>query len=560
MSELKLLRIEAGDSQKNLVDKVNSNFSNLIIYGGGPYGRIGPKGPDGIKGSKGPKGSYGDLGTRGTIWTVGPCQPGLTGSITGDWWMDPNNLNSVYKLSSSNTWVPQGFSLSGFDLFSVQGPLNTLSGVTNRYGYFFSSNTPINYTLLISDNPSIISGTESSPNPLPNPQYTKFVISADGSDPNKKILEFNKSAYINSGSYNSGTPRFFWDQGATAERGNYGLRFTNYSRTTWDFGSSLVSLKSSSGSFSLKSTRFNAYINSSSQFTVNSTGNVDLNFVSGTATFSTRNFTYGGSLFTISTQLNVTANATLNPSVDPGLKLTSTNSQTGNLRYLYGAISNSGAQLFRATQSGGLLIGIFGDGYIYYDKRINSIQNQQTVTQTSTTTVGATTVNWTTVVPSVAVNTGTGNFYYSNNGADYIISKSPSASSGERGICLWTPATGGSAGFNGGWLNMVENGEAITFRVHSSSSTPGLEDFRYIGLNTSNAQDGSPESTTSGNYSYADLGSGVRATTVDFTIINIAGGGSTGGSRRWFRVYYSAWGGNLSQPQCGILQTYNSTA
>ncbi|WP_248785741.1 hypothetical protein, partial [Escherichia coli] len=94
--------------------------------------------------------------------------------------------------------------------------------------------------------------------------------------------------------------------------------FTNYSRTTWDFGSSLVSLKSSSGSFSLKSTRFNAYINSSSQFTVNSTGNVDLNFVSGTATFSTRNFTYGGSLFTISTQLNVTANATLNPSVDPG--------------------------------------------------------------------------------------------------------------------------------------------------------------------------------------------------------------------------------------------------
>ena len=72
MADLKLLRIEDGDSQSNLTDKANYNFASLLASGGGPYGRIGPIGPDGAKGSSGPVGSYGYFGGRGTIWTVGP--------------------------------------------------------------------------------------------------------------------------------------------------------------------------------------------------------------------------------------------------------------------------------------------------------------------------------------------------------------------------------------------------------------------------------------------------------------------------------------------------------
>jgi hypothetical protein len=558
MSELKLLRIEEGDSQKNLVDKVNSNFSSLITFGGGPYGRIGSKGPRGQKGVKGPQGSFGDLGARGTIWTIGPTQPGLTGSLTGDWWLDTAGENAVYKFSISNSWQPQGFSLNGFDLFSVQGPLSILSGLSDKFGYFFSSTTPANFTFLMSDNPAVISGTESSPNPLPNPQYTKFVISVNGSDTTKNILEFNKSPYINSTGYNSGTPRFFWDQGATASRGNYGLKYTNGGKTTWNFSNSSLNLRSTSSSIFFKSTGFNTFLNSSSIFTVNAVDRVDLNFVGGTVNFSSRNLSYGSNIFTISSQLGANSNPTIGFSADYGLNFTSTNSQTGNLRYIYNAIPNSNASLFKSTQSGGLLFGVFGDGYVYYDKRVNSIQNQQVITETTSSTVSATTVNWTTVVPSIAINTGTGNFYYANNGIDYIISKSPSAAVGERGICLWVPATGGSVNNNSGWLNLTENEESISFRVHSSSQN--LENFRFIGLNTSQTQASPPNNVAPTNYSYADLGSGVGASTVDFTIINITGTGSNSGSKRWFRVYYSAWGGNLTLPQCGILQTYNSTA
>jgi len=71
MPDLKLLRIEEGDNQKNLVDKVNSNFSNIITFGGGPYGKLGQEGPEGDKGATGPVGSYGDMGARGSIWVVG---------------------------------------------------------------------------------------------------------------------------------------------------------------------------------------------------------------------------------------------------------------------------------------------------------------------------------------------------------------------------------------------------------------------------------------------------------------------------------------------------------
>ena len=47
MKELKLLLLEKGDSQKNLVDKANFNFSQIISFEGGPYGKIGPEGKTG---------------------------------------------------------------------------------------------------------------------------------------------------------------------------------------------------------------------------------------------------------------------------------------------------------------------------------------------------------------------------------------------------------------------------------------------------------------------------------------------------------------------------------
>ena len=64
MEELKLLLLEKGDSQENFIDKVNFNFSQIISFEGGPYGKIGPEGKTGNKGNVGPTGSFGYQGIR----------------------------------------------------------------------------------------------------------------------------------------------------------------------------------------------------------------------------------------------------------------------------------------------------------------------------------------------------------------------------------------------------------------------------------------------------------------------------------------------------------------
>lgn len=561
MADLKLLRIEDGDSQSNLTDKANYNFASLLASGGGPYGRIGPIGPDGAKGSSGPVGSYGYFGGRGTIWTVGPCQPSVSSSVSGDFWLNVENSNTVYQFGNG-AWSLYGFNLKSQDLFSIEGPLTTSLGASSKYGYFLSSNTPINYTVVISDNPAMGTlATQISPNILANPQYSKFVISTNGTDPNRNILEFSKSAYSASPAFSASTPRFRWlVTGATADPlgiyGVYGLGFRsegslNISLPTTDF-----ELRSTSRFVYLNSTGFNFYINSSQAFTTNSTGNTVFDFGSGVARFSTKNISYSSGQFNISTSLNVYTGSLDN---NPPLSLLSYSSLAGNLRYLYNAASNSNAILFRSAQSGATLFSVSGNGYVYMNKKVNSIQQEQTLTQTLQSTYNAVTVNWTTVTPSITATTSATSLFYVNNGSNYVIKKSASASAGERGICLWTPATGGSFGNNGGWLNLVENGEAISFKVHSDDSVTTANHFKYIGLNTTNDPLGSPSLVTAVyNSEIAVLPA--ASSSVEFTIVNITGTGGTSGTRRWYKVYYSAWGGGLTGPYCGVLTTFNATS
>jgi len=559
MAELKLLRIDEGDSQKNLTDKVNSNFSNLILFGGGPYGRIGGQGPEGAKGPTGPKGSYGDLGRRGTIWTVGPCQPTPTTSVDGDFWLNTDNSNTVYQFDSSGAWSLYGFNLKSEDLFRIYGPVSNSLGSSSKFGYFLSPNTPINYTVVLSDNPSMgILGTETSPNLFANPQYSKFVLSVNGNDPTKNILEFAKSDYT-APSFNAGNPMFYWDQGATASRGDYGLRFRNYDKTKFTVPGSTLRFESTAAGFSMDSVGFNMYMNTAQLFTVSVLNNIYFDFNNGTALFSTKNIGYSSGQFNISTGFNVYSEAT---DTAPPLHLISASPTTGNLRYLYNSTPNSGAFLFRVIQGTGILFSVYGDGYVYMDKRVNSLQPPQTITQTVSGTYLSTNINWTTLVPSIAMNTAAGDYFYCNSGSDFVVQKSPSASSGERGICIWTPATGGAVGFNSGWLNLVEDQEAITFRVHSSNPGSTADCFRYIGLNTSQSPNTLPNPFSAFiNESIATLPAGEYASTAEFTVVNVKGAtGSTGGTKRWYKVFYSAWGGNLTNTCCGVLTTCNSTS
>jgi hypothetical protein len=554
MAEIKLLRLEYGDSQKNITDKLNYNFSRLILFGDGPYGKRGKIGPDGPKGPKGPTGSFGDMGDRGSNWSVGPSAPSPDVSIDGDFWMNTSNGNELYYFQSGN-WIDYGFAVNTSDLFSVFGPVSTSSGVSTRSGYFISSGTPINYTFVLSD-AIITDGTdENNPNLVTNPQYSKMVISIDGADAGKNIMEFSKSEYANNPLFFAKTPRFYWYQSLMG--GPYGLCFGSGDSISFNLNQSSLSLSSGVGyDFLFNSLGFNASVNTSQGFASAGNGNFSLNLNGGNILFSTSNISYSNSQFFFSGALSVSTNA--NDTAAP-LQLASNSPTTGNLRYVYPSGPDSNAVLFTANQISPSYINLFsvaGDGLVYYNKKINSIQTTQTITQTvsSTTSLGVS-VNWTTVVPSIAMDGTPGSYYFASNGTEYNIEKSTLATAGDRGICLWTPATGGGIDNNGGWLNLLNDGECINFRVNCTSGN-----FRYIGLNTSNSPNNPPSNGTIPNYSYYDLGSLSAARSIDFTILNVTNAGNTNSSRRWYIVYFSAWPDNpAGDVICGSLSTYGST-
>ena len=565
MPDLKLLRIEEGDNQKVLVDKINSNFSDILIFDGGPYGKIGDQGPQGDPGQIGPTGSYGDMGSRGSIWTIGATDPGLTGYLNNDFWLNtsPGLGNQIYQFSSTG-WNQYGFGILSADIFKVYPQLPTSTGNSTYNGYTIRSVNPSNYTLVLSDN-SLVGASAST-----NPQYSKVVIAINGGATGKNLMEFTKSSYSGNTSFNTKTPRFYWTSTATTTALKYGLSWKNGDSLFFDIplGQLKLSTISSGGSNSrYRSTGFNLNLTGSQGLSVTTGGNFILNSTSaGTLLLSNRNIktilSYIFEMYGVSFNFS---NPPLNSSLPP-VWLESTKSNSGNLRHKSNVISSRVSRLFQAYTLSENIFDVKANGEVWYNKGINSIQPAQTVTPTVTgnTSIAGPTVSvqWYTAIPG-AVYSGAGGTASQriscNNGTDFVITPSVSGPSATIGVCLWTPATGGSGNDNnGGWLNMLNNYEAINFRVRTDSESKLI---RFLGLNTSNTFTVSPNAPSS-SFQAIDLtgSNSFGASHIDFTIMNITGTGSTGGTSRWFKVYYSAYGGNISGSKCGVMYTTNSTA
>jgi hypothetical protein len=564
MPDLKLLRIEEGDNQKVLVDKINSNFSDILIFDGGPYGKIGDQGPQGDPGQIGPTGSYGDMGSRGSIWTIGATDPGLTGYLNNDFWLNtsPGLGNQIYQFSSTG-WNQYGFGILSADIFKVYPQLPTSTGNSTYNGYTIRSVNPSNYTLVLSDN-SLVGASAST-----NPQYSKVVIAINGGATGKNLMEFTKSSYSGNTSFNTKTPRFYWTSTATTAALKYGLSWKNGDSLFFDIplGQLKLSTISSGGSNSrYRSTGFNLNLTGSQGLSVTTGGNFILNHKStGSLLLSNRNITsvVSGSFGMPGVSFNFTN--PLNNSLPP-LWIESTLSSSGNLRHRTNVISSRVSRLFQAYTLSENIFDVKANGEVWYNKGINSIQPSQTVTPTVTGNVSMSgpivSVQWYTAIPG-AVYSGAGGTASQriscNNGTDFVITPSVSGPSATIGVCLWTPATGGSANDNnGGWLNMLNNYEAINFRVRTDSESKLI---RFLGLNTSNTFTVSPNAPNP-SFQAIDLtgSNSFGASHIDFTIMNIKGTGSTGGTSRWFKVYYSAYGGNISGSKCGVMYTTNSTA
>jgi hypothetical protein len=565
MPDLKLLRIEEGDNQKVLVDKVNSNFSDILTFGGGPYGKIGDQGPQGDPGQTGPVGSYGGMGGRGSIWTIGPTDPGLTGYINNDFWLNTRTGlgNPIYQFSDSG-WNPYGFGLLSQDLFRVYPNVPTSSGNSTYNAYTLTSVNPSNYTLVLSDNSLV--GTSA----ITNPQYSKVLIAIDGGATGKNLLEFSKSDYSSNTSFNTKTPRFYWTStfiGFT----KYYLSWKNGDSLFFDIPTGELKLSTNTNAAfnsTYRSTGFNLNLSGSQGLSITTAGKFVMNFAStGTLLLSNRNIKYlisaGGNRFEMPITFNFTN--TLNGSLPP-LWIESSAANSGNLLYRANVISSNVSRLFLAYTSSEIIFDVKANGEVFYNKGINSIQSVQPVTPTvsgnATNIFGAfpIIVQWYTVIPGAIHSAGTSTSRINaNNGTDFVISPSTFGPSSTVGICLWTPATGGSGNDNnGGWLNMLNSYEAINLRVRSDSESKFI---RFLGLNTSNTFSVAPNDPV-GSFQGIDLSGAntVGASHIDFTIMNIRGTtGSTGGTSRWFKVYYSAYGGNIVGNKCGVMYTTNST-
>jgi hypothetical protein len=549
MQELKLLLLEKGDSQKNLVDKVNFNFSQVISFEGGPYGKIGPEGKSGDKGPTGPQGSFGIQGERGNTWSVSITEP--IDPLNGDYWMNPLENNEI-RVYNSGSWDLYSININTLGIFRDFGPLQTPSGVSSKRGYFTSLPYPILNTLVLSDS------TLSDGSSVANPQYSKVLISTDSQNPDRRILEFTKGDY-QGGAFDPISPHFYWNPGPTSSNGNYGLNFLSPGGI--DFNSSgNITIKSIIGSIAFIGGLPNQLLfNQGGSFSLNSyngnskilpnAGANSLNF-----NFSNLSFQSGFDSHQGYVPLDIQTSGTTGSQAS--LNVVANSFIIGNLYYKMDEIypsTRGESYLFKATNSSNESLEISGRGDFKVNKTIYPLH--PLATNVPVLDGG---VRYSVFTPTVSLNGQTGGQSFNvSRGTDYY-SDTLLLLGSSRGISLWTPATGGSSYIdNGGWLNLLGDSEYFNFRVHwwnpEQSSTEG---FRYIGINTTETKNDSPGSGTQ----IYDLGSGNYCHSVEFTIMNISStAGGTGGSNRWFKVLYQAYGGNLSTPVCGHLYTNGST-
>jgi hypothetical protein len=94
MPNLTIINLNPGDTQEDLINKINQNFDSIVSNGGGPQGADGKQGDQGPVGPEGPIGDAGVPGERGTRWFLSNSTSGPAGGtapnseiLIGDYWV-----------------------------------------------------------------------------------------------------------------------------------------------------------------------------------------------------------------------------------------------------------------------------------------------------------------------------------------------------------------------------------------------------------------------------------------------------------------------------------------
>lgn len=194
--KLNTKQIFQDDSKKDVIDKVNYNFDQVLSFGVGPDGHMGPKGATGIFGPAGKKGATGLSGPRSNKWDSGGNQP--YESVEYDLWIKDDGDLDFY--SATGSWNFTGFNFYNSLYFKLYNGIEGPAGVTDKYVIGFKDTLPglaSAYSFVVGDSP--LSTLDSNPN------KSKLVVSVDD-QVTRPLFSFLKS-----GSSSSGFPSFYWD-------------------------------------------------------------------------------------------------------------------------------------------------------------------------------------------------------------------------------------------------------------------------------------------------------------------------------------------------------------
>lgn len=495
MPNLTILNLTSGDSQQDIINKVNANFDSLVSNGGGPQGSQGEPGQQGPIGPVGPKGDVGQQGVRGTKWFVDVSEPiGGTGDqeiIEGDYWIDTSDNNSIYEFTSSG-WVDTGNDFIAEELFSI---IPGISGPTgSRNAIVFSSPFPSNQTLVLSDSVSFSNTV--------NPTYSKLLISTNGNN-DFPVLEFSKTNVSGIGTpadFNR-HPQFRWLNPASQ---NYNLLFSvPQDMFTLRSGKDLT-LRSSGGSLNVNGS-LGVNITSGSLLNITSTGQMTFSSGSSVMNFTSQNFNISSSSFTSTIPFSITSSVSgfafnvRNTSASGNGLVVSTNSTTSS-NFLVN-LSSGGTSRFYVR----------GDGKTYATKVSNAFsQYTSAVPDFNVTYFTGTLTSFFTIGTNLVV------------GNTLVTSLTP-AGSHVRALAIPVGATAPNS-----WTAILGDNESIQVRIMSSGSTDTIRAIGAQLASTVPLEANSVIFTTATNF-------------IDLTIIRKSGVND-------YRVYYTTCNGN-----CGVL-------
>jgi len=490
---LTILNLNQGDSQEDIINKVNSNFDSIVANGGGPQGQKGDQGDQGAAGGVGPKGDPGQEGTRGTKWYVQSTQPtGGTSSplLVGDYWVDTINSNKIYVYGSSG-WTDTGFNLQSTEVFEIIQGISGPAG--NKNAVVFNTPSPELNTLVLSD--SVLTTSTA------NPTYAKLLVSTNSTS-DYPLVEFSKTNASGIGTpadYNR-HPQFRWYEPSSS---NYNLLFSvPQDSLTIKAGGSLT-LSSTASNLSISGNN-GVSVSSGSSLTISSLGVMNFNSGSSVMTFTSQKFNLNASGFSLTVPLTLSSSTS-------SYVLTLTNTGSGGVLSSSASSTSSSYFLANFLSAGTARFQVRNDGRVRFSRSISGLSFLTSSTYDSQNYIGFWCDMW-------YLNTSR-----INNGNSINVNLTTTGGSYYRGVSLVVGASD-SASFT----QLLENYDSITLRVFATDLKP----IRVVAYQTSSG--GSFPGT------YADLGAS-GAYSVEFTIIRLASSSS-------YKIYYSACNGS-----CGYL-------